>query len=142
MKRLMIFLFVGILFLFLINGISAVTINSAPSNLNDGSSVTISGSDFGTKAQAVPVLWDTFENGIIGNNIRDTNAIIGSWDSSSLDPSVYSSAIARSGSKSSYHDYKNSYSRSLPKNMQFSRLYMDFWIYVDYVDVKSRNWKP
>ena len=30
----------------------------------------------------------------------------------------------------------------LSKNLVFSKLYMDFWLYIDYSDIKTRNWKP
>jgi hypothetical protein len=36
----------------------------------------------------------------------------------------------------------HAYNASLAKNMTFTRLYMDYWMVVDYVDIKSRNFKP
>ncbi len=109
----------------------------------DGGTVTVGGVAFGSKTTPGPVLWDTFESGTLGNTIDNRNAVIGDWDEDSLpwNP-TYSNAIAHSGTQSSYHRFKNGqYQISLAKNMVFTRLYMDFWMYVDYVDQKSRNWK-
>lgn len=108
-----------------------------------GQVVTINGSGFGTKASAGPTLWDDFEGGTNGAVIQNTGAKIGKWDSGAgSDVVVYSTAKPRTGTKSSYHDFIKNYNVSLAKNMPFSRLYMDFWIVADYLDIPSRNWKP
>ena len=62
MKRLRIFVLVGILFLFNIYFVNSATINSAPLNISDGDSVSISGSGFGIKSPAAPWLFDDFES--------------------------------------------------------------------------------
>jgi hypothetical protein len=132
------------LFLMVVNrAMGQPVVQTVVGTFADGGTVTVGGVAFGTKATPGPVLWDTFENGTLGNTIDDRVAVIGDWDHDPLpwNP-VYSNAVVHSGTKSSYHRFKNGqYNVSLAKDMPFTRLYMDFWVYVDYVDQKSRNWK-
>ena len=96
---------IGILF-------AAVTASASPSitsttwtgNLVHGSSLTVTGSSFGTKSQAAPILWDTFDGGTNGSNISGNVPTIGTmtWgsDHHTINP-VYSNAYAYSGTLSS-----------------------------------------
>ena len=122
---------------------AAPAVSGVSGTLSSGQTVTIAGSGFGTKSTVAPVLWDDFEKGNNGSLIQNNNAQIGKWDSGAGSEVVtYSTTKSRTGTKSSYHDFINNYNASLAKNMAFSRLYMDFWVAVDYVDRPARNFKP
>jgi hypothetical protein len=123
--------------------LGAPAISGVSGTLSSGQTVTISGSGFGTKPQAAPLLWDDFEQGTAGKLVAGNSASVGSWDTGGGTESVtYSSSKAYAGGKAAFHDLISNYNASLAKNLSFSRLYMDFWILTDYVDRVSRNWKP
>lgn len=123
--------------------IGAPTVSGVSGTIGNGQTVTISGSGFGTKPQAQPMLFDDFEGGANGALIANSAATIGRWDTGAgSDKVFYSTAVARTGSKAAFHDFITTYNASLAKNTTFSRLYMDFWIYTSYVDRISRNFKP
>ena len=129
--------------IFIANGWAAPTLSSVSGTFGHNQSVTISGSGFGTKAQAAPVLWDDFESGTNGTQIQNKNATIGKWDTGAgSDVPIYSNVVKHAGNLSSYHNFVGNYNASLSKNTDFTRLYMDFWLYVNYKSVKTRNWKP
>jgi len=123
--------------------IAAPTVSGVSGTLSSGQTVTVNGSGFGSKPQAAPVLWDSFEGGANGSLIQGAAAAVGKWDTGAgSENPVYSTAKAHSGSKSAQNNFVNNYNSSLAKNMTFTRLYMDFWINADYLDQKSRNFKP
>lgn len=123
--------------------LAAPAISGVSGTVSGGQSVTISGSGFGTKPQAAPLVWDDFEQGTVGKLVAGNSAAVGSWDSGGGTESVtYTSSKAYAGGKAAMHDFMSNYNASLAKNLSFSRLYMDFWIQTDYVDRVSRNWKP
>ena len=68
-----------ILFFYVVPSHSAPTINNISGTLSHGSTVMISGSGFGTKSTALPLVWDTFEGQTIGS-APSANATIGTWD--------------------------------------------------------------
>jgi len=111
--------------------------------LSTGKTVTLTGSGFGSKPQPQPVLWDNFEGGTNGQQIQGAPANIGQWDTGAGSQYVtYTNAKAHTGRMASAHDFVTTWDASLAKNMTFTRLYMDFWIVADYLDNKSRNFKP
>jgi hypothetical protein len=123
--------------------LGAPTVSGVSGTLSSGQTVTVRGSGFGTKPTAAPVLWDNFEGGNSGSLIQGAAAPVGRWDTGAgSENPVYSTAKAHSGAKSAYNNFVNNYNSSLAKNMTFTRLYMDFWINADYLDQKSRNFKP
>jgi hypothetical protein len=121
---------------------AAPAVSAVSGTLDAGQLVTITGSGFGTKTTAKPVVWDDFENGTTDKLIAGSAAEVGSWETGSGSDAVfYSAAKAYAGSKSARHDFVTNYNASLAKNFTVTHLYMDFYILADYVDVKSRNWK-
>jgi hypothetical protein len=123
--------------------LAAPSISGVAGVLSNGQTVSITGSGFGDKPQPQPVLWDNFEGGAIGKQIQDVPAAIGHWDTGAGSENVtYTDAKAHTGRMAARHDFIHPYIASLSKNMTFTRLYMDFWMVVDYVDIKSRNFKP
>jgi hypothetical protein len=135
--------------LLLLSGLSAVGAEASPvvtglsGTLSNGQSITITGSAFGTKAQAAPLLYDDFENHSAGGVVAGNAAKIGTWDvGDGANYVTYTNVKAHSGSGAAKHDFISTYNASLSKNGSFPTLYMDFWVMVDYVDVITRNWKP
>jgi len=123
--------------------LGAPSVTGVSGALSSTQTVTITGSGFGSKPQAQPVLWDDFESGVNGQLIANSPARIGRWDSGAGSENVtYSSAKSHGGSKAAFNDFISGQNASLAKNMTFSRVYMDFWIITSYVDRISRNWKP
>src|SRR6056297_2901852 len=57
------------------------TVAAYSGTLAGGEVVTISGSNFGSKVPAAPLLWDTFENGTVGVSPQSQPAVVGNWDS-------------------------------------------------------------
>ena len=122
---------------------AAPSISNAGGTMSAGTAVTITGTGFGSKPTAQPVLWDNFEGGTVGKTIKEVPAVIGKWDTGAgSDQVTYTRAKVHSGTMAARNDFTSFYLASLAKNMTFSRLYLDFWMVVDYIDIKSRNWKP
>jgi hypothetical protein len=122
---------------------AAPTVGGVSGTLSTGQTVTISGSGFGSKSSASPVLWDNFEGGAAGNGTQGAPATIGKWDTGAGSENVsYSNQVAHTGKQSADGNFVTNYNASLAKNMTFSRLYMDFWMLVKYNSIKSRNFKP
>jgi len=121
---------------------AAPVVSSVSGKLEPGQALTISGTGFGTKSTAAPLLFDTFESGSNGASVGQSSAVVGKWDSGSGSELVkYSTASPRSGKVSTLHDFKQSYNISLAKNGSFPTLYMSFWFKVDLADRRSRNFK-
>lgn len=121
------------------------------SAISHGDTFSITGSGFGTKASAPPVLFDTFASGTLGASVNGAAATIGQWTN---DPDVsanptYSDAFARGVyTRSSNHRYSRSpelYNVGLYKTFPAGtvRLYLDWWIYMtrDVFGERSRNHK-
>lgn len=118
-------------------------VRSVTGTLTHNSSVTVSGSNFGTKTTADPYVWDTFESGTNNVYINTSPATIGQWQvGAGSDRIRYSNAHPHSGDMGAWGTSSLGENMSLAQNLIFSQLYMDFWVYVDYVDTKTRNWKP
>jgi hypothetical protein len=123
--------------------LAAPTVTGVSGTLSAGQTVTITGRGFGSKPSAQPVLWDDFESGTAGTQVQGAHAAIGQWDvGAGSQYATYSNVKAHTGRQASAHDFVAQYNVSLAKNMTFTRLYMDFWMVADYVDIKSRNFKP
>ncbi len=123
---------------------AAPSIQGVSGSITGNSTVTITGAGFGTKSTATPLVWDTFENGKVGNKILTSSAIIGQWQTGAgYDAWDYSTAIVHSGAKSAHANTSSSvYNASLSQNGVFQTIYMDWWVYAVYKDNPSRNWKP
>ena len=124
--------------------IAAPSISAVSGTIASGNSVTISGNGFGSKSQPAPLLWDDFEDRPIGSLIQNTAAAVGQWDTGSGSDNVfYTDARTYAGTRAARHPFSSGkYNSSLSKNGNFPRLYIDFWMNVDYNDVRSRNFKP
>ena len=111
--------------------ISSVS-DSTPSH---GQSITISGSNFGSKSQASPLIWDNFESGSVGQSLSTG----GIWSTDGTAPK-YSSDYNRAGSSvnakavlSTFSIDGNGRDCFVKSNLNFSskRIYVNFWLRFD-----------
>lgn len=85
------------------------------------------------------MVWDSFETGTPSELIAGNSAVFGTWGSGAgSEVPVYSREIPHSGIGCAA--IRNT--GSLCQNTTFGRLYMDFWLFIDYDVNKSRNYKP
>lgn len=111
--------------------------------MSDKTSVTISGSGFGTKSQAAPHKWDDFESGTPGSPVN------GWYLSSALGANYvasYSTTIVRaSGRKSAYQNFTdgnyNSVMALTDQSPGFRTIYISGWFYRQVGGAPSRNVK-
>ena len=108
------------------------SISSVTGTVSNGQTVTISGSNFGSKSQANPLIWDNFEDGINNATIRNTNPVIGpAWNvwTNGTDP-VYTSTNNRVNSaRSALFDFSGStgYTKFLQYYTTADSAYFTFW---------------
>lgn len=81
-------------------GQAAPQISGTTGTATHGSTMTITGSGFGT-GDTTPLVWDDFEDGAAGQNLASSPKV-GSWALNSQPTPQYTSAYARSGTKASY----------------------------------------
>jgi len=101
------------------------TISSASYNAA-GDSLTISGSSFGTKSTAAPVVWDNLEDGTC-----NTTATVGTW--SRVGSLIISTANARH-SNSTYcgtHDFDGEAHAAFRGGSDSEKWYTQYWFYLD-----------
>lgn len=123
---------------------AAPNIISTSGTIANMQTLTISGSGFGAKSPAAPLLWDTFENGSDGTAVQSVNAVNGSWDTGMGSNNVfYTNSTGYGGiGKAARHAFSQiNYNASLSKNGTFPTLYMDFKRYIP-SGVYSGNYKP
>lgn len=112
--------------------------------IEHGESATIGGSGFGTKETPGPIIYDELEGGTDGELVRNQPALVGTWQTGAGDDAVfYTSAVAMHGSKAAHHEFRagGAYNASLALNGSWDTAYLDFWIRVDLIDERSRNFK-
>lgn len=126
-------------------------------SFTDGQPFVISGSGFGTKSTAIPLVYDNFESGTNGLGITGEapteRAIGGAWTWGSFTSDTllpeYSNAVTRTNSNlSAFMRYQgNNYTNAL--QIDYDRpntgdgAYFSFWQYYDKTTVGwTRNWKP
>lgn len=118
-------------------------INSVSGNITDGSTVTLSGTGFGTKTQAAPIQWDNFEAGTVGAVIQ-TPTIGTTWGNP--EDVRYTSSVTRTGSaRSSLHDFTTAgvYNQALIKDGgTWGSLFISFWYRTDYGSLTAYNGFP
>lgn len=123
-----------------------VVVTNVSGVMANNSQVDISGSGFGIKTPAAPVLWDTFENGIASTQVGTNSGIYGKWqEGAGWEYPRYSSTNRYAGTKSAVLNFlasANSYSASLCQTVQgWGTVYADWKVTTQYQN-KSRNWKP
>lgn len=129
----------------------------------DGSPFVITGTGFGTKATAAPLVYDDFESGTLTNNIEGNapkvESIGGGWTwdkvvggSNPVAP-IYSNGRVRTNStRSSLHQFQQGVNQTFNSSLTINRsfpntgdeIYASFWSYYDKIDGGnySRNYKP
>ena len=131
---------------------AAPAITGVSGTVQDGQTVTISGSGFGATGPNV-VLFDSFEKGTVSTNISTTSnsADVGNWNALSGGPSqTYSSDYALGGSKTMKIDWAASYGagpRLRYSNVQNSDIFISWWQYlptnrdIPGTNGEGANWK-
>jgi hypothetical protein len=137
--------FLTLLLLLLVPSISlaAPTVSSVSGSTSDGQQITILGTGFGSKSTAAPLVWETFEQGTLGNTIISD----GFWDAE------------RDGSKTLFSDKNKRHDRSYLNalhtvdnikldsfqkvfnelNSNGSKLLVSFWLRIDFVSGFDRS---
>lgn len=108
---------------------AAPSITDATGTFTSGQTITITGSDFGSKATAAPVVWDTIEDGT-----ADTTATTGTWSSVYTEAGwgsiVASTTQKHAGTYSARGDPTDGYARfmkTLGEQAGGTRLYGYMW---------------
>ncbi|MFH0891527.1 MAG: hypothetical protein V1867_01970, partial [Candidatus Falkowbacteria bacterium] len=84
-KKIVFLFFLLLPILFFVGKAQAAVINSVSGTYSHNSSVTISGSAFGTKSRAMPELWDNFESGgNVGQSVANSSRV--SWQTDGTAP--------------------------------------------------------
>ncbi len=123
---------------------AAPSVSQISGAFSNGSSVTITGSGFGTKSSAAPLVFDNFEGGSTGSKVLTAKAVVGQWQTGAgYDVPVYSTEQVHAGSKAVKLSTNGGvYNFSVNQNGSFPVVYMDWWVRVNQRDRVSRNWKP
>jgi len=125
----------GITLALIAEALGAPSVSSITGTQQHNSQITITGSGFGSKPQATPVLWENFEAGTSGQIIAGSKPVYGpSWtDFSTLSQSrpTFTNASQRHSlsALSSHHDFvtAGNYNSSLKHYGQYSTVYLSFW---------------
>lgn len=118
--------------------------------LTHGNSITITGASFGTKPSPVPLKYDDFESGTVGNDLGNGWDISNGCGANGTNPK-YSSTVFRGGSstKSARVVFDGSCigggtsnaANFAIRNRAMPKLYLDFWYNLDSIPPYSRNHK-
>jgi hypothetical protein len=124
---------------------AAPSINNVSGTVRPGSTVTVTGASFGTKAQAAPQVWDNFEKGNVGDVVGGKSPVVGQpWGSNGVQ--TYTNAQNRTNStRSCLHDFTNAYNSSLDfSNAGQSQYYFSYYtnISLNTPGYYPRNTKP
>jgi hypothetical protein len=115
-------------------GLCAPVISGVQGTLSDKSSITITGSSFGSTGPNV-VLFDDYEKGASGGTVSTASgsAQVGQW-TYAIGGITYSTSYAHSGNKSGKSEWANAVSGSIPQTqLNFSsadRVFLSWWQYV------------
>lgn len=117
-----------------------VVVPPSGDTITHGQAFTITGSGFGTKPKAAPLVYDNFENG--SGSLKGKAATVGAWGN--CDWSTPVTYAAYEGGKVAKHAFgSGTYNASLcvdpsPATQTF---YLDFWMKGVAKSNPSRNWK-
>lgn len=123
---------------------AAPVISTAPANVTNGQSATISGSGFGLKTTATPLLWDNFEAQQASMPLYGSNPIVGSstWSRyiSDYTQSYVTDAGGHAESKSVHLLYETSNINGAMVNFTgASQVYLTWWGYQNLADSIDPN---
>lgn len=128
------------------SGISPPALTGYTGNMTNGSSITISGSSFGTKLTGAPQRWDNFESGTVGAIINGNNPIVGEvwsdWVNTSSRP-TYGTGMLRTNSTRSAQSALTGESTQCLQHIREANpeWYFTYWYYFDQAD-SERQSKP
>ncbi len=140
----------------LVDAYAAPNVSAVQGTFQTGHMLTISGSSFGIKSDAVPLVWDDFEGGtstqsIVGNSPK-AESLDGDWvwdDYTNGVGPTYSNEVtlSNSGMSSKHHfsggGFNNSLEIDYPLRETGDAVYFSFYYYYDRLNENwSRNHKP
>ncbi|MFA6392313.1 MAG: hypothetical protein WCW66_06265 [Patescibacteria group bacterium] len=123
-------------------------ISVSDTSLINGQSISISGSDFGSKSNASPLVWDNFEDGSVGSTIKNTKPIIGpAWSvwTNGGDPLYGNTSNRDNSTKNAFFNYSASagYTKFLQYYTDVDSVYFTFWWRFDQTSSqRTANIKP
>ncbi|MHB8078495.1 MAG: hypothetical protein ACYDIE_04495 [Candidatus Krumholzibacteriia bacterium] len=124
---------------------AAPGVASVSGTIQEAGTLTILGSNFGTKAKAAPYRWDNFDRGVPGTTLTDEAN--GGWYTMSTQvgkaPTYSTARIRRPGSQSAYQDFTGgNYNSTIGLTaLPDSPLYLSGWFYLTTSGAASRNAK-
>lgn len=121
---------------------AAPNVSHVSSTLSHGNTVTITGSGFGTKNHAAPLLWKDFEDRIVGAKVGGNDG----WTTPSLNPDVkYNGTLKRTSVSNVnvkahfvYDSVRSMFQRSVYPPVHGKKMY-SYWWYVDKMQDSSGN---
>jgi len=131
MQKTLNYSFIIVLFL---NGVvlAAPSINGVSSSFIDGAPITIYGTDFGANGPTIHI-FDDFESGTVGNNIRlgSGSATVGQWDGLGDSPGKYDSTYKLSGNQSMMVDFQIHWSSGVGTYLpNVTDVFLSYWLYL------------
>lgn len=110
--------------------------------IRNGQPFVISGSGFGTKPTAAPVVFDDFESG--SGQLHNKPAVVGTWGSGEHSAPTYDTTQPLQGAKVARHAFGSGvYNASLYVDRAGTTYYLDYWMrLVPRSGTYSRNFKP
>lgn len=110
--------------------------------VRNGAPFTITGSGFGSKPQAAPVVFDDFEAG--SGTLHGKAAVVGTWGSGEHSAPTYDTTQPLQGAKVARHAFGGGiYNASLYVDRSSGTYYLDYWMrLVPRSGTYSRNFKP
>ena len=113
-----------------------ITITAVSGTLTDGGTITITGSNLGTKTTAAPLIWDNFEWGNPNDNISNNGWI----NQSASFPPQLTSTLKYSGNNSAFNSLSQgtvqfgSAYKKVTASLEFYTSYMLYWDYTNGTD--------
>lgn len=131
--------------------IGAPSITSYSGTVSDGNSITISGSDFGTKTTVAPLVFEDFDTNDTGRQDGDTLrgescSDYGTWidDANDTTPTFEADDVRTGSTLSSYHplDCNNTSANHAPSTITFSdshkpTVLISYWLRMDWANMSG-----
>ena len=117
-------------------------ISGVSGRILDNNNLDILGDSFGSKESPLPILWDDFENGVVGEH--PVKPLIGNTNWGEGENVVYTNTVTRPGStRSSRHDFYSNYRAALKfAGGPWGKLYVSWYYRTDYKDLTIYNGFP
>ena len=102
--------------------------STTPTTAANGTSLTINGNGFGTKASPAPRVFDDFENGANGSVVSTAAGWDAVFSVVADERPQYDSSKSHSGANSSKHSFEDGWNSSFEVFDDFETIYIDGWV--------------